>query len=163
LSFVEVENLILDGTLGDFTHASLSQVHDFHTNAGLNHPLHTTGVDEVTLAANFASLIGVTPSLQHGFEINGMTSAIWGTQQPPPNNFHIIESVLITMSSNIPESYWEYYYDAYAYNIADTWSQSNISHYLVATAVPEPSTLLLLGAGIIGIGITRLRKNKIVP
>ncbi|MEW8478619.1 MAG: PEP-CTERM sorting domain-containing protein [Candidatus Thiodiazotropha sp.] len=161
MSFNQVEDLIMNGTLGEFLPASLSQVREFHANAGLNRtPSYTMGREEAIRASNFASLLGVSPSLVYGFEVNGMTGTHWFPNLGPPQiNYHIIDSLRIVMSSSIPETYWEYNYNASRRILSDRQSHPNVGHYLVSTTVPEPSTLLLLSAAMIGVGVTRLSKK----
>ncbi|MEW8276540.1 MAG: PEP-CTERM sorting domain-containing protein [Candidatus Thiodiazotropha sp.] len=161
LSYNFVEDLISDGTLGEFTHASISQLREFHTNAGLDFGRIAMGREEAILAANFASMLGVTPALSgygsYGLKVNGMLSDEGFF--PYRDDDHLIATLSVVMSPIIPENHWEYNYDFAHIIIGPEHSNNYVGHYLVSASVPEPSTLLLLGAGIIGIGATRIRRK----
>ncbi|MFC1364876.1 MAG: PEP-CTERM sorting domain-containing protein [gamma proteobacterium symbiont of Ctena orbiculata] len=95
-----------------------------------------------------------------------MTSTNWydfmGRPRPANNDDLIINTLIVDIAEYFPESLWYYWHDPVYDTVyePDSYSSPSVGHYLVSASVPEPSTLLLMGAGIVGIGVTRIRKRK---
>ncbi|MEW8612812.1 MAG: PEP-CTERM sorting domain-containing protein [Candidatus Thiodiazotropha sp.] len=164
MTVTEVESLIMDGPFTDFAYADYSTVMQFHANGGVG--ASGSGAD-VAVAADFAEMLGASPIVgRPRIVASGVTSTNWydfmGRPRPANNDDLIINTLIVDIAEYFPESLWYYWHDPVYDTVyePDSYSSPSVGHYLVSASVPEPSTLLLMGAGIVGIGVTRIRKRK---
>jgi hypothetical protein len=161
MTVTEVKSLISSGPFSDFTYADYATVMQFHENGGIK--MDEWGPD-AGVAVDFAGMLGGANSFldANRMVLAGVTSTNpYGSEHDDEVSLRhddelMVNSLIIYSQPYIPESYWGYWHDGAAYyHISPI-----VGHYLVSTSVPEPSALLLIGAGILGIGVTRLRKRR---